>query len=102
MPPAQTGDIPNLLVGKADSTTQRLEMPGAAQTPVAEGHTLRPIYPTRDARTPGFVSATELPDGANAPVHTDGNFILSPTHKPAPQMTMRDGVPQGTVIELSM
>jgi iron(III)-enterobactin esterase len=62
----------------------------------------RPTPPTRDPHTPGYVAATELPDGANAPVKTDGNFILGPTHSPAPEMTVKEGVPQGEVFEFTM
>ena len=32
----------------------------------------------------------------------DGNFIIGPTHKPAPEMTVQDGVPQGTVFNFTM
>jgi iron(III)-enterobactin esterase len=62
----------------------------------------RPAPPTRDPHTPGYVAAKELPDGANAPAKSDGNFILGPTHNPAPEMTAHEGVPQGTVFTLTM
>src|SRR5437764_5177164 len=62
----------------------------------------RPTPPTRDPHTPGFVTAKELPDGANAPVKADGNFILGPTHNPAPEMTVQEGVPQGAVYTFTM
>jgi enterochelin esterase family protein len=58
--------------------------------------------PTRDPKTPGYVTAKELPDGSNAPASTDGNFILGPTHDAAPETTVHEGVPQGTVIEFTM
>jgi enterochelin esterase-like enzyme len=64
--------------------------------------TTRPVPPTRDPKTPGYVTATELPDGTNAPPDQDGNFILGPTHNPAPEMTVHEGVPQGTVYEFTM
>jgi enterochelin esterase-like enzyme len=48
------------------------------------------------------VAAKELPDGANAPAHQDGNFILGPTHTPASEMTVRGDVPPGTVIAFTM
>jgi iron(III)-enterobactin esterase len=60
----------------------------------------RPAPPTRDPRTPGYVTATdatELPDGAVPPVDAIGNFILGPTKPPAPEMTDRVGVPHGIV-----
>ena len=69
----------------------------AAQAPPA-----RPTPPTRDPNTPGYVTAKDLPDGANAPVKTDGNFILGPTHSPAPEMTVQEGVPQGAVYNFTM
>jgi iron(III)-enterobactin esterase len=62
----------------------------------------RPTYPTRDPHTAGYAKATELPDGSNAPADKDGNFIVGPTYTPAPEMTPKEGVPQGTVIEFTM
>src|SRR5205814_734028 len=47
-------------------------------------------------------TAKELPDGANAPVDEDGNSILGPTHNPAPEMAVQQGVPQGTVSTFNM
>jgi enterochelin esterase family protein len=58
--------------------------------------------PTRDPNTPGYVTARELPDGAVPPVNVDGNFILGPTHTPAPEMTVKEGVPKGTAINFTM
>ena len=62
----------------------------------------RPTPPTRDPHTSGFVTATELQDGANPPANADGNFIIGPTHNSAPEMSAREGVPQGTVFEFTM
>ncbi|MGB6901365.1 MAG: esterase family protein, partial [Acidobacteriaceae bacterium] len=56
-------------------------------------------YATRDPHTPGYVRATELPDATLPPANEDGNFILGPTHPPAPEMTANPAVPQGTVTE---
>ncbi len=61
----------------------------------------RPVPPTRDPATPGYVAAKELPDGAVPPADADGNFIIGPTHTPAPEMTVQDDVPQGRVFETS-
>src|SRR6185295_16463734 len=58
--------------------------------------------PAHDSHTPGYVMAKELPDGENAPATVDGNFILGPTHKPAPESTVHEGVPQGTVYNFTM
>jgi len=62
----------------------------------------RPQPPTRDPRTPGFVDATELPDGVVPPLDATGNFILGPTHSAAPEMSERAGVPRGTVHTFTM
>jgi enterochelin esterase family protein len=62
----------------------------------------RPTPPTRDPNAPGFVKAKELPDGEVPPPDADGNFIIGPTHTPAPEMTVRDGVPHGTVYNFTM
>ncbi len=82
-------------------------MAGAApaQTPpptAQPGRAARPTPPTRDPHTPGYVDAKQLPDGENPPADADGNFILGPTHKPAPEMTPNDNVPKGTVYEFTM
>src|SRR6478609_627351 len=69
-----------------------------AQTPAAP----RPGPPTRDPNTPGYVTAKELPDGQVPPVNVEGNFIIGPTHTPSPETIVKDGVPQGTVIDLKM
>jgi enterochelin esterase-like enzyme len=62
----------------------------------------RPVPPTRDPLAPGYVQAKELADGAVPPADADGNFIIGPTHNPAPEMTVQDGVPQGTVHTFTM
>jgi enterochelin esterase family protein len=76
--------------------------PAMAQAPAAAARPARPTPPTRDPHSPGYVTATELPDGANAPAKADGNFILGATHNPAPEMTAQEGVPQGAVFTFTM
>src|SRR5580658_10475937 len=74
-----------------------------AQTPATKAAPARgPQPPTRDPRTPGYVAAKELPDGTNPPANADGNFIIGKTHDAAPEMTAREGVPQGAVYEFTM
>jgi enterochelin esterase family protein len=75
-----------------------------AQTPAAApaARPARQPPPTRDPHTLGYVDAKELPDGGNAPAKEDGNFILGPTHSPAPEMAVQEGVPQGTIVEFTM
>jgi len=58
--------------------------------------------PTRDPHSPGYVTAKELPDGANAPANVDGNFILGPTHSPAPEMAPQEAALQGTISSFIM
>ena len=77
-----------------------LAVVGQTRTP-AQGN-VRPTPPTRDPHTPGYVNAAELPDGSNAPVNKDGNFILGPTHGPAPEMTADESIPKGTIVEFTM
>ncbi len=62
----------------------------------------RPTPPTRDPNTPGYVTAKELPDGTVPPVDVDGNFIIGATHTAAPEMSVQESVPQGTIINLTM
>ncbi len=76
--------------------------PAVAQTPATPARPPRPAPPVRDPHTPGYVTATDLPDGTNAPAKTDGNFIIGPTHTPAPEMTAQDGVPQGEIVTFTM
>jgi enterochelin esterase-like enzyme len=65
----------------------------AATLALAQG--ARPAPPTRDPNAPGFVAAKELPDGSVPPPAADGNFIIGPTHNPAPETMEQAGVPQG-------
>src|SRR6476659_1912577 len=78
----------------APSTTPPAAAPAAAPP--------RPVPPTRDPNTPGYVSAKELPDGAVPPTDVDGNFIIGPTHAPAAEMIVHEGVPRGTVYTFTM
>jgi len=84
------------LLAVASSAAAQALPPSASPCPP------RPTPPTRDPHTPGYVTAAELPDGANPPANADGNFILGPTHNPAPEMTAQAGVPQGTIFNFTM
>jgi enterochelin esterase-like enzyme len=48
------------------------------------------------------VTARELPDGTVPPTDVDGNFIIGPTHDPAPGMTVPIEALQGSVCNLTM
>ena len=69
----------------------------SAQTPSPTAFPGRQPPPTRDPHTPGYVTATELPDGQLPPPTADGNFILGPTHNPAPELSPSPEVPPGTI-----
>jgi enterochelin esterase-like enzyme len=56
----------------------------------------------RDPHTAGYVTAQELADGVNPPPDSDGNFIIGPTHNPAPEMTVREDVPHGKIYNFTM
>jgi enterochelin esterase-like enzyme len=82
-----------------------LSTPAVAQTPPPaqqQAAPPRPAPPTRDPNTPGYVTAKELPDGAVPPADANGNFVIGPTHAPAPEMTAQEGVPHGTVHTFTM
>ena len=87
----------SLMTGLDPATAQ-----APTQPPTAPARTGRPTPPTRDPNTPGYVKAKDLPDGENAPAKEDGNFILGPTHNPAPEMTAQEGVPQGEIVNITM
>ena len=81
-----------------------VSMSGQTTTPAAPQiepanatHPARPTPPTRDPHTPGYVHATDLPDGTLPALTADGNFILGPTHPAAPEMTVNPAVPHGTI-----
>ncbi len=78
------------------------QTPAAGQAPATPARPPRTPPPTRDPHTPGYVTAKELPDGAVPSPTEDGNFILGPTHNPAPEMTVPEGAPQGTVVNFTM
>jgi len=76
--------------------------PAAAPAPPVPPRPTASQLPVRDPHAPGFVTATKLPDGAVPPPTADGNFIIGPTHKPAPETIAQPDVPKGTVFEFAM
>jgi enterochelin esterase-like enzyme len=71
-------------------------------TPSAVSATARATPPARDPHAPGYVTATELPDGALPSPDANGNFIVGPTHERAREMIVRDDVPHGAVHVFAM
>ena len=67
-----------------------------------DGPRLQHQPPTRDPKSANYPRATELPDGTLPPAGAEGNFIIGPTHNPAPETIAKDGVPKGTTISFTM
>src|SRR3954470_22493014 len=64
-----------------------------AQVPAQGGGAPAPARrpaPTRDPNSPGYVKAKELPDGQLPTAKENGNFVIGPTHNPAPELTPKD------------
>lgn len=91
-----TATLLALVCGLPQAGAQVPATPGATPRPA------RPTPPTRDPHTPGYVDAKDLPDGVLPPATADGDFILGPTHAPAPEATAQQGVPQGTIVNFNM
>ncbi len=72
------------------------------QPQAAPAKPVRTPPPTRDPHTSGYVEAKEMPDGELPSPKSNGNFIIGPTYKPAPEMAVKEAVPQGQVYEFTM
>ena len=88
-----------VLLGAGVAAAQTPAQP-PAQAPAA--NQARPSPPARDPNTPGYVKAKELPDGAVPSPKENGNFIIGPTHKAAPEMSVKEGALQGQIFEFTM
>jgi len=86
---------PSPIVSSQSVASQSATAPIAARPP-------RPPAPVRDPLGPEMVKSVELPDGQIPSPTKDGNFIIGPTHKPAPEMAVDPTVPQGAVYEFTM
>lgn len=64
----------------------------------AEIQSPRPEPPTRQPT----LEAAELPDGAVPSPSASGNFIIGPTHEPAPEMVVQEEVQKGAIHEITM
>jgi enterochelin esterase family protein len=92
-----------LMAGSGAAMAQTsAQTPADKPVPAQAASAARPNSPTRDPNTPGYVKAKGLPDGAIPAPKEDGNFIIGPTHNPAPEMNVNDGVPKGDVFEFTM
>jgi iron(III)-enterobactin esterase len=45
---------------------------------------------------------TNATPGANPPADIDGNFLVGPSYVPSPELTVKEGVPQGRIQQFSM
>jgi len=83
------------------ATTTLASLPAQTPTPTVRAvpPAVRATPPTRDPHTPGYVTATELPDDTLPAPTANGNYILGPTHTPAPEST---GVPKGKLTTITM
>src|ERR1700760_639954 len=104
------------LAGMLISTTALAQQPGCATSQAAmpaganstdkaapffidtTGLDFKTAPPTRDPHNPNYPKMTELTDGTLPPAGAEGNFIIGPTHNPAPETLAKDGVPKGRVI----
>lgn len=105
------------------ATLSALTAPGLAQNPAAHtvlppaantadaaapfyidlsGLDLRTSPPTRDPANPSYPAATRLPDGVLPSTDQNGNFIIGPSHAPAPETTERATVPKGQVYSFTL
>lgn len=99
--PLSTTFLISVLCGVGGAMAQA-PAPATAPAATPTARPARPPAPTRDPNTPGYVKAKDLADGAVPSAKEDGNFIIGPTYKPAPEMTVQEGVPQGEVFNFTM
>jgi iron(III)-enterobactin esterase len=77
----------------------------SAAAPAQTAQPPRPTPPTRDPATPGFVAKKEVPDGRVPPADANGNFVIGPTHTPAPELAAQDAADaalRGTIHNFTM
>ena len=92
----------------ACGTAPDSQAPPASPRPAGQRQRRQPPADAAAARrraiplTPGYVKATELPDGEVPPVNANGNFIIGPTHPPSPDTAEKEGVAKGTVQNFTM
>jgi enterochelin esterase family protein len=92
-----------LMAGLGPAVAQTpAQRPPDRQAPASASSAARPPAPTRDPNAIGYVKAKELPDGAIPSAKEDGNFIIGPTHTPAPEVTSNEVAAKGDVFEFTM
>jgi hypothetical protein len=100
--------VPAVMAQPACVTSSAVVPAGANSDPSAPffidttGLDFKTAPPTRDPSNPHYPRAAELPDGTLPPAGAEGNFIIGPTHAPAPETVAKDGVPRGTVTSFTL
>ena len=85
-------------VAHADCLKGNSGIPPGANTTASAGlfifHTsglyFKTSPPTHDPKNPNYPPATELPDGTLPASGAEGNFIIGPTHPPAPEVAAQE------------
>ena len=90
-----------LFLTPALSSAQAPSAPSASAPGPRPSPTIR-AFPTHDPHTPGYVTATDLPDNTLPGVNLEGNFIIGPAHTAAPESIAQPNVPRGAIIEFTM
>src|SRR3954449_13464228 len=91
-------------MAQAPCVTQNFAVPANANTTDkaapffidTTGLDFKTAPPTRDPMSPHYPKATGLADGTLPPAGAEGNFIIGPTHNPAPETIAKEGVAKGT------
>src|SRR6478736_1233513 len=97
-------------LAQAPCVTQNMAVPPNANTSDkaapffidTTGLDFKTAPPTRDPMSPNHPRATELADGTLPPAGAEGNFIIGPTHAPAPETVAKDGVPRGKITSFTL
>src|ERR1044071_4577520 len=75
----------------------------AAEAPAAAPVDTRPTPPTRPFKSPGAPQFTVINGaGVNAPLDTEGNYVIGPEYVLPAEANVSEGVPQGTVQQFTM
>jgi enterochelin esterase-like enzyme len=67
----------------------------------AAAYAQTPTPPTRAVDGPGAPKFTRISSG-NPPATTEGDFVIGPEYVAPPELTVKDGVPAGTVTQFTM
>jgi len=87
-----------IATGLIVAQTSTTPVPGPAPAPPPT----RPTPPTRAPDGEGAPPFTRVAAGKNAPVDSNGDFLIGPDYLPAPELGEIEGVPRGKVQQFSM